>query len=435
MRLKKIFPALLLLFAGALLGQALLWAVPLPGSRTPAPFAGESGGPGADAPGKTKGAALYWYDPMYPGTRFDKPGKSPFMDMDLVPKYAGSDDGAGIRIDPVQVQNLGVRTERAQRGRLTFSRDIPANVEFNDYQLARVQPRAEGFVERTFSLAVGDTVRAGDPLADITVPGWASDQSEYLLLISQKADPRIIRGVRERMRLTGMPEEMLKAVDSTGRVQTRMTILAPIDGVLTGLEVYPGMNVDKAMTIAVIQGTNPVWVTADIPEGDVHLVREGARIRVSVPAWPDRAFHTTSFTLLPRADLATRTVPLRLVLDNGEGLLKPGMSAAIRLRGTGEDALLISTQSLIDLGGEQRVITRAPDGGFVPKKVHVLRSSGEKTALASGLEAGEEVVVSGLFLIDSEANLRGALERMRRDAADPAAGEQGSPAPAGEGKP
>jgi Cu(I)/Ag(I) efflux system membrane fusion protein len=424
MSLKQIFPALLLLLAGAILGQILLRLAPV--QQTPAPD--ESGGQGADAADRIK--VLYWYDPMYPGTRFDKPGKSPFMDMDLVPKYAGDDHGPGVRIDPVQVQNLAVRTEKALWGKLSFSRDIPANVEFNDYQLAKMQPRADGFVEKTYSLAVGDTVRAGDPLADITVPDWASDQSEYLLLISRKAEARIIRGVRERMRLTGMPEEMLKAVDAAGRVQTRMTVYAPLDGVLTELDVYPGMNVNKTMTIATIQGTNPVWVTADVPERDVHLALDGPRIRVSVPAWPDRVFYATSHTLLPRADLSTRTVPLRLTLDNREGLLKPGMSASIRLRGTGEEALLIPTQSLIDLGEEQRVITRAPDGSFVPKRVRVLRGSGEKTALASGLEAGDEVVVSGLFLIDSEANLRGALDRMRRS------GEAGQePAPAEEWKP
>jgi Cu(I)/Ag(I) efflux system membrane fusion protein len=195
------------------------------------------------------------------------------------------------------------------------------------------------------------------------------------------------------------------------------------------------MNVDKGMTIATIRGTNPVWLTADIPERDVHLARDGARIRVSVPAWPDRVFYALSSTLLPRADLSTRTVPLRLVLDNGEGLLKPGMSAVIRLRGTGEEALLISTQSLIDLGEEQRVVTRAPDGSFMPKKVQVLRSSGEKTALASGLDPDDEVVVSGLFLVDSEANLRGALDRMRRDGDGSAGRGEEEPSPAGEARP
>ncbi|MDR1684835.1 MAG: efflux RND transporter periplasmic adaptor subunit [Desulfovibrio sp.] len=355
---------------------------------------------------------LYWYDPMYPDRKFDKPGKSPFMDMELIPRYAEDGEGAGIRIDPVQTQNMAVRTEKVKRGRLVFTRDIPANVEFNAYRLARVQPRADGFVEKTYDLAVGDTVETGQTLVEITVPAWAADQSEYLLLRSQRAAPEIVRGVRERLRLSGMPEEMLKIVDNTGRVQTGLTVKAPLGGVVTSLDVYPGMNVDKGMTLATIQGTNPVWVTADVPERDIHLVG-GKRIRVAVPAYPDRAFFAESATLLPKADQATRTVPLRLTLDNAEGLLKPGLTASIRLRGESEESLLIPTQSLIDLGNEQRVVVRAADGAFVPKRVRVLRSSRDATAVLDGLEEGDEVVVSGLFLIDSEANLRGALDRMR----------------------
>ncbi|MDR2124210.1 MAG: efflux RND transporter periplasmic adaptor subunit [Desulfovibrio sp.] len=363
------------------------------------------------APGGER-KVLYWYDPMYPDRRFDKPGKSPFMDMDLVPRYAEDGAGAGIRIDPAQTQNMAVRTEKVKRGRLVFTRDIPADVEFNAYRLARVQPRADGFVEKTYDLAVGDTVEAGQALVEITVPAWAADQSEYLLLRSQRAAPEIVRGVRERLRLSGMPEEMLKIVDQTGRVQTGLTVKAPLGGVVTALDVYPGMNVDKSMTLATIQGTNPAWVTADVPERDIHLVG-GGRIRVAIPAYPDRAFFAESATLLPKADPATRTVPLRLTLNNAEGLLKPGLTASIRLRGESDASLLIPTQSLIDLGGEQRVVVRAADGAFVPKRVRVLRSSRNETAVLGGLEEGEDVVVSGLFLIDSEANLRGALDRMR----------------------
>ena len=356
---------------------------------------------------------------MYPGTRFDMPGKSPFMDMELVPRYAEDDAGAGIRIEPGQVQNLAVRAEKAQRDRLVISREIPANVEFNAYQLAKAQPRADGFVEKTYALAVGDTVAAGQPLVDITVPAWAADQSEYLLLRSQKATPDIIRGVRERLRLSGMPEDLLKAVDATGRVQTLLTVHAPLSGVITAIDAYPGMNVDKGMTLATIQGINPIWVTADVPERDISLVGD-KRVRVTIPAYPDRAFFAQSVTLLPKADQATRTVPLRLSLDNREGLLRPGLTASIRLRSDGGEELLIPTQSLIDLGDEQRVIIRAADGSFVPRQVQVLRSAREKTAVLSGLDEGDEVVVSGIFLIDSEANLRGALDRMRRAKEAPA---------------
>ncbi|MDR2302428.1 MAG: efflux RND transporter periplasmic adaptor subunit [Deltaproteobacteria bacterium] len=376
---------------------------------------------------------LYWYDPMFPGTRFDQPGKSPFMDMELVPRYADASGGAGVVIDPVQIQNLGVKVTEAKAGRLTRTRMVSANVEFNRYLEARVQPRAEGFVSEISRLAVGDTVKLGQEIAKITVPAWASDQSEYLLLKSQRADPKLIGGVREKLRLNGMPEEMLAEVDATGKVQTTLRILAPVAGAVTELNVYPGMNVEKNMTVAVILGFDPVWVTAEVPEGDLELAQNG-RARVAVPAYPGELFEPSDRSVLARASLETRTVPLRLTVPNPEGRLKPGFTATVRLRGQGPEGLIIPSQSLIDLGSEKRVITRAPDGSFVPKLVTVGGASGEETVVTSGLSENDQVVVSGLFLIDSEANLTGALERMRRTPQTPESAAD-LPAPAAPSAP
>ena len=152
---------------------------------------------------------LFWYDPMKPDVKFDKPGKSPFMDMDLVPKYADENDdksGAGIRIDPTQVQNLGLKTQKVTRGTLNLSQTIPANVSYNDYQFVIVQARAEGFVEKVYPLTIGDHVRKGTPLIDITIPDWVEAQSEFLLLSGTGGTPVQIKGVLERLRLAGMPE-------------------------------------------------------------------------------------------------------------------------------------------------------------------------------------------------------------------------------------
>jgi Cu(I)/Ag(I) efflux system membrane fusion protein len=351
---------------------------------------------------------------MYPGVHFDKPGKSPFMDMDLVPRYASdASSGGGVVIDPIQVQNLGVKIAVAQKGRLNEIREFSANVDFNRYQEARVQSRAEGFVSSVQSLAVGDPVALGQQIATVTVPAWASDQSEYLLLKTQRADSRLIGGVREKLRLSGMPEEMLSEVDKTGKVQTTLSITSPVAGVITSLAVYPGMNIDKNSVLAVVQGFDPIWVTAEVPQKDLRLV-QGARLRVTAASWPERVFEVTEQTLLPKANSQTRTIPLRLTVPNDQGLLRPGLTATVRLRKAGEESILIPTQSLIDLGEEVRVITRLADGTFLPKNVRVIGSSRGQTAIAEGLEAGEEVVVSGLFLIDSEANLAGALERLKK---------------------
>ena len=153
---------------------------------------------------------LFWYDPMKPDVKFDKPGKSPFMDMDLVPKYADENankSSAGIRIDPTQVQNLGLKTQKVTRGTLNYAQTIPANVSYNDYQFVIVQARAEGFVEKVYPLTTGDKVKKGTPLVDITIPDWVEAQSEFLLLSGTGGTPTQIKGVLERLRLAGMPDE------------------------------------------------------------------------------------------------------------------------------------------------------------------------------------------------------------------------------------
>jgi len=139
---------------------------------------------------------LFWYDPMKPDTKFDKPGKSPFMDMDLVPKYADENEdksGSGIRIDPTQVQNLGLKTQKVLRGMLNYSQTIPANVSYNEYQFVIVQARSDGFVEKVYPLTTGDHVKKGTPLIDITIPEWVEAQSEFLLLSGTGGTPTQLR--------------------------------------------------------------------------------------------------------------------------------------------------------------------------------------------------------------------------------------------------
>ena len=353
---------------------------------------------------------LFWYDPMKPDVKFDKPGKSPFMDMDLVPKYADENDNkssAGIRIDPTQVQNLGSKTQKVTRGTLNYAQTIPANVSYNDYQFVIVQARAEGFVEKVYPLTTGDKVKKGTPLVDITIPDWVEAQSEFLLLSGTGGTPTQIKGVLERLRLAGMPDEDIQRLRATRTIQTRFTIRAPIDGAITAFDLRTGMD--------------PVWIGAAVPESIAYLLKETSQFAVSIPAYPDKSFPVEKWSLLPSADPTTRTLQVRLQVDNKDELLKPGMNAYLKLNTQSQEMLLIPSQAVIDTGKEQRVITVDADGNFVPKRIHVLHESQQQSGIGSGLEEGESVVVSGLFLIDSEANITGALERMRHaDAADDA---------------
>ena len=205
--------------------------------------------PSANTPPVTEKEArkvLFWYDPMYPNTRFDKPGKSPFMDMDLVPKYADEESASatapGVRIDPTQTQNLGVKTEAVRRGPLTFAQTFPANVSYNEYQFVIMQARAAGFVEKVWPLTVGDKVKKGAPLLELTIPDWVEAQSEYLLLKETGGTATQVEGILERLRLAGMPETDIRRLTATRKIQTRFILTAPIDGVITAFDLRAGMD-------------------------------------------------------------------------------------------------------------------------------------------------------------------------------------------------
>lgn len=370
--------------------------------------------PATAAPAERK--VLYWYDPMKPDVRFDKPGKSPFMDMDLVAKYAdeGGATSVGVRIDPTQAHNLGLRTAPVKKGRLTESQTLPANVSYNEYQFAIVQARAEGFINKVYPLTVGDKVRRGEPLVEATMPSWVEAQSEYLLLASSGGTATQLAGVLERLRLGGMPEADIQRMRSSRRVQTRFTLTAPIDGVLTAFSLKSGMNIAKESVVAQIQGMDPVWITASVPESIASLLKKTAQFTVVIPAYPGRSFTIQSWSILPSVDPSTRTLQVRLRINNPDELLKPGMNAWLKLSAQSDEMLLIPSQAVIDTGDEQRVIAVNEHGELVPKTVQVLRESQRQTAIAGGLAEGESVVVNGLFLIDSEANISGALERMRQ---------------------
>lgn len=360
---------------------------------------------------------LFWYDPMYPNTRFDKPGKSPFMDMDLVAKYADEEAppsaAPGVRIDPTQTQNLGVKTAAVVRGPLSYARTFPANVSYNEYQFVIVQARSAGFIDRVYPLTVGDKIKKGTPLIDLTIPDWVEAQSEYLLLQETGGTATQVEGILERLRLAGMPDEDIRRLKATRKIQTRFTLKAPIDGVITAFDLRTGMNIAKDNVVAKIQGMDPVWISASVPESIAWLIKDASQFALSVPAWPDKAFTISKWSMLPGVDAATRTLQLRLQVDNPDETLKPGMTAWLKLNAQSQPMLLIPSKALIDSGAEQRVITVDGDGRFVPKPVEVFQQSGDMTAIRSGIHEGEKVVASGLFLIDSEANISGALDRMR----------------------
>ena len=349
---------------------------------------------------------LYWHDPMVPGQRFDEPGPSPFMDMMLVPKCAGQAEGAGVQISSDIVQNFGIRTTAAAFGVLEPEITVTGVLAYNGRDVAMVQPRAGGFVQRTYGLAQDDMVARGAPLVDILVPDWGGAQREYLAVLDT-GDAPLADAMRQRMRLLGMTDPMIASVERTRRAQTTITVTAPIGGAVTMLGVRPGMTVMEGQTLAEITGFSPIWLEASVPENQASSIRQGQPINATLAAFPDDRFAGRIIAILPSADAASRTLTVRAELPNPRGRLKPGMFAQVSLSPDTRRALLVPSEAVIRTGRRNLVMLKQDEGAFLPSEVEIRREANGRTEILAGLAEGEEVVTSGQFLIDSEASLAG----------------------------
>ncbi|HXZ49703.1 MAG TPA: efflux RND transporter periplasmic adaptor subunit [Usitatibacter sp.] len=358
---------------------------------------------------------LYWHDPMVPGTRFDKPGKSPYMDMDLVPVYADEQPASGVKVDPQLAQSLGVRTAVAERGRLDRPVDVVGTVAFDERAVELVQSRTAGYVQKLHVRAPLDPVRKGEPLVDLFVPDWAGAQQEYLALRASTAPgaAELAAAARNRLLLLNMTEAQVEAVDRAGKPVAHVTLVSPVDGVVGELGAREGMNVMPGATLFRLNGLSTVWVNLDIPEALAGAVVPGAPIRATVPAYPGETFAGRVSAVLPEVNPATRTLRARVELANPRGKLKPGMFATVSIAPReSRDAVLVPSESVIVTGERSIVVVDRGAGRFEPVTVRVGRDAGGKTEILEGIDAGTKVVASGQFLIDSEASLRGVERRM-----------------------
>jgi len=360
---------------------------------------------------------LYWYDPMYPQHRFDKPGKSPFMDMQLVPKYAGeaTADAGTVSISPRVVQNLGVRTAEARTGSIEQRFEAVGSVAYNERGVVQLQARAAGFVERLHARAPLDPVAKGAPLVTLLYPEWAGAQEEFLLL---KKNPSmelqtLAAAARQRLVLLGMSEQEITAVEREGKTRTRVTLAAPISGVIAELGVREGMTVAAGTPLFKIVDLSTVWVNAEVPEAQAARVRPGAMVEARVSAYPEMAFKGKVGALLPEVNAATRTLRARIELANPGARLKPGMYATLSFASQqGKEAVLVPSESVIRTGTRDVVILALGEGKFRAVEVKVGAEGGGQSEIRQGLKPGDRVVLSGQFLIDSEASLSATVARL-----------------------
>ena len=354
--------------------------------------------------------ALYWYDPMYPQQKFDKPGKSPFMDMQLVPQYAsGEGVRATVTIDPRLTQNLGLRFATVTRGVLHSSLNVTGILAFNERDVAVIQARTTGFVERVYPHAPGDVLKANAALADILVPEWAAAQTEFLAL-KRNGDADLLAAARQRLLLTGMSASLITQVGRNGKVQPYLTLTSPIGGVLQELNVRAGMTVAIGDTLARVNGLSSIWLAVAIPESETGAITVGQTVEARLPAFPGTTLNGKVSAILPETNPDSRTIRVRVELPNLDGRLRPGMTAGVSLnRSTEQSVMWVPSEAVIRTGRRALVMLAEDAGRYRPVEVQIGQENDGRTAILKGLEEGQKVVTSGQFLLDSEASLKGII--------------------------
>ena len=367
------------------------------------------------APAQTADAGrkpLYWYDPMVPQEHYNNPDTLSSMGMKTIPKYAdeGGGNATGIRIDPAASQTLGLRAVAVRRGQLASSLTATGTIDFNQRDVATVQARAGGFVQRVYARAPGDIIGAGAPLADLLVPEWGGAQAEFLA-VRRTGNAALTHAARQRLMLLGMPTGTVASVERTGRPHNVITISTPTGGVIKTLDVRAGMTLTAGQTLAEINGLGTVWLNAAVPEAIAGPLKPGQTVQATLAAFPGETLSGRVSAILPTTQSDSRTLTVRIELPNRGGRLRPGMFATVSFGGATQSALLVPSEALIRTGKRTLVMLALDQGRYRPAEVQTGRESGDDTEILAGLSEGEKVIASGQFLIDSEASLSGVQAR------------------------
>jgi multidrug efflux pump subunit AcrA (membrane-fusion protein) len=372
---------------------------------------------------------LYWYDPMVPGSRFDKPGKSPFMDMQLVPRYADEEPAAGARgqtlapavsLSAEAIRATGVATAMVTRQDLKHEIRAVGTIEADETKLERVAARVPGRVERLHANFTGQPVGRGAPLYALYSPDLVATQREYLLSLEQQrrlsaagsaeaaeSARELVRAARDRLKLWGIGEGQIRELERTGRPQLTLTFTSPISGTVLQKNVIEGQYVQEGTELYLLADLSSVWLVAQVYEFELGKLRTGQPALVTASAYQGREFEGRIAFIEPVLDRQTRTARVRIVLPNRNGELKPGMFADARLQVPIGDQLSVPRSAVIDTGTRRVAYVETAPGTFQPREVTLGGTAGDRVAVLDGLKEGERVVAAANFFIDSQSQLAG----------------------------
>ena len=376
---------------------------------------------------------LFYRNAMNPAVTSPAPAKDE-MGMDYIPVYAdedGSSDepGGTVKIDPVTVQNIGVRTARAEQRALARTVQAVARVEYDEESIRRLHPKTEGWIERLRVDKTGQPVKKGTILLNIYAPKLVTSQQEYLLALknleslkalenSPYADildgaKGMVRSSRERLRMLDVPTHQIRELERDRVVKKSLHIHSPFDGIVLEIGAREGQYVTPKTELFRIADIKKVWVHAELYENELPWVQVGDEADMRLAGVPGKVFKGRVVYIYPYAESKTRTVKVRLEFNNPDLLLKPDMFADVRIQASGQvDAVVVPAEAIVRSGPREQVfVVRAP-GKFEPREVRIGVTTDGLTQVLKGVEPGEEVVSSALFLIDSESKLREATAKM-----------------------
>ena len=401
-------------------------------------YADEQAAPAADQGAITASASkpaggerkvLYWYDAMDPQHTYNKPGKAP-DGMDLVPKYA--DDGGGqdmaagvVNVPGGKQQLMGVRTAVVEQKPVVRDIRTTAQIVPDETRIAHIHVKVPGFVEKVYVDFVGQMVKKGQPVFTLYSPDMVATQEEYLIAkrgeqtlggapyqeVSQGAQS-LLRSARERLKLWDISDEQIKRLDETGKVSKTMTIYSPITGFVTDRKVFPNVSVTPDMDLYVVSDLSRIWAMADIYQYELPFVKVGQRAQLQLSYYPGKIYSGRITYVYPSMDATTHTAKVRIEIPNPGFELKPQMFADAVIKVDYGNKILIPQDAVLNSGTEQTVFVVRDGGNFEPRKVTLGPAVEGNVVILSGLKAGETIVTSGNFLIDSESRMKSATTEM-----------------------
>ena len=390
----------------------------------------------ADTPGvSSKDAAnnqkiLYWYDPMHPAYKSDKPGIAPDCGMTLVPKYA-EDQGmtsmpmGTITISPEKQVLAGVRTTIVERKPLVRDIRTTAVIVVDETRIAHVHVKVAGFIDQVYVDFVGQQVKKGQLLFTLYSPDLVSTQEEYLIAKRGNAtlgnapfqeiaegSQSLLQSARQRLKLWDISDEQIKELDETGKVSKDLKFFSPISGFVTDRKVFPQTSVTPDTELYTVSDMSTVWADLAIFEYEVPFVHLGQRVSLTLSYYPGKTYTGNISYIDPTVDPQTRTVKARIQIPNPGFVLKPQMFADAQLHVDYGREVIVPQEAVLNSGTEQHVFVVHQGGVFEPRTVSIGPVVDGNAVILTGLKPGETIVVSGNFLIDSESGLKSATSGM-----------------------